>query len=266
MVTAAEVPGINRLGKTQFDQPILADVKLRTHLDAVALVAAEDEEAAQDAARKIDLEVDPLPAVFTVDEALAPGASLVHEDCPGNELKHIELSKGDVSEGFKQADLELEQEYETPAIEHAYFEPDNGLMEPHADGTYTLWVGCHSVYTERTIAATTLHVPEDNILVIQPYTGGSFGGKDDGLLTAYLSLLAHSSRRPVRITLTRQEEFVAHTKRHPQWIHLRMGLRKDGTITAVQFKIRTDTGAYAHWGEGIFHICIDRRLRTVQSA
>ncbi len=113
-------------------------------------------------------------------------------------------------------------------------------------------MGCHSVYTEQQIAAQVLKIPEARVTVIQPYTGGSFGGKDDGLLTAYLALLAHFSGRPVRIAFDRKELFITHTKRHPQWITIRMGFRRDGTITAAHYQIRTDSGAYAHWAEGIF--------------
>jgi CO/xanthine dehydrogenase Mo-binding subunit len=154
--------------------------------------------------------------------------------------------------GFQEAELVLEDFYQTPAIEHCYFELDNGLISLDPSNAYTLWIGCHSVYAERMIVAETLNIPAEKIVVIQPYTGGSFGGKDDGLLTAYLSLLAYWSKRPVAIGFSRHEEFIAHTKRHPQWIQVRMGFRKDGTITAAQFNIKTDTGAYAHWGEGIF--------------
>lgn len=252
VVTARDIPGINRLGKTRFDQPILADDKVRSYLDAVVLIAAEDEQAAREAESKIVWDFEPLPAVFSIDEALALGAPLVHEDCPRNILKEISLSKGDIAQGFQKAELVIEDSYQTPAIEHCYFELDNGLISPHPSGVYTLWIGCHSVHSERLIVAATLDISEDRVVVIQPFTGGSFGGKDDGLLTGYLSLLAHYSQRPVRINLSRHEEFIAHTKRHPQWIQVRMGLRKDGTITAVQFNIKTDTGAYAHWAEGIF--------------
>ncbi len=252
VVTAKDVPGINRLGKTRFDQPILSDHKVRSYLDAVVLIAADTEEAAKEAEGKVIWEFEPLPALFSMEEALAPDAPLIHDDCPQNILKKIDLEKGDIQTGFKEAELVIEETYQTPAIEHCYFELDTGLISPEASGLYTLWVGCHSVYTERMIVAHTLNIPEEKIVVIQPYTGGSFGGKDDGLLTGYLSLLAYYSQKPVRISFSRQEEFIAHTKRHPQWINLRMGLKKDGTITAVQFEIKTDTGAYAHWAEGIF--------------
>jgi len=252
VITANDIPGINRLGKTRFDQPILANDKVRTYLDSIVLIAAEDENAARQAEEKIKWEFEPLPAAFSIAEATQPGAALVHDDCPGNILKEINLAKGDISLGFSDSDLIFEESYRTPAIEHSYFEMDTGLIKKDQSGMYTLWVGCHSVYSERMIAANTLDIDEEQFVVIQPYTGGSFGGKDDGLLTAYLSLLAYHSQRPVRISFSRHEEFIAHTKRHPQWIKVKMGLRKDGTITAVKFDIQTDTGAYAHWGEGIF--------------
>jgi CO/xanthine dehydrogenase Mo-binding subunit len=252
VVTARDVPGINRLGKTRFDQPILADDKVRCYLDAVALIAAENEEAAMEAESKIKLDLEPLPAVFSMEEATASGAPLVHDDCPGNLLKEIHLAKGDIASGFREADLVIEDDCQTPAIEHSYFEMDNGLIAPGEDGSYTLWIGCHSTHSEKMIVAHTLDIPEEKVLVIQPYTGGSFGGKDDGLFSAFLGLLAHHSGQAVRLDIGRQEEFIAHTKRHPQWIHVKMGLRADGSITAVQFEIKTDTGAYAHWGEGIF--------------
>jgi CO/xanthine dehydrogenase Mo-binding subunit len=252
VVTARDIPGLNRLGKTRFDQPILADDKVRSFLDAVVLIAAQDAQAALEAESKIKWEFAPLPAVFSIAEALAPGAPLVHDDCPGNLLKEIRLAKGEVAQGFQDADFIHEAAYQTPAIEHCYFEMDNGLILPEPSDRYTEWIGCHSVHSERQIVAQTLDIPEENVLVIQPYTGGSFGGKDDGLLSGYLALLAYHSQKPVRISFSRPEEFIAHTKRHPQWINLKMGLRKDGTITAVEFEIKTDTGAYAHWAEGIF--------------
>jgi CO/xanthine dehydrogenase Mo-binding subunit len=252
VITAKDIPGVNRIGKTRQDMPILSDDKVRSYLDAVALIAAVDEDAAREAESKIKCEFDPLQPLFSIEEATAPGAPLIHEDCPQNILKQINLSKGDVEIGFLEAEIVFENSYKTPAIEHCYLELDNGLISTDPSGTYVIWVGCHSVYTEKLVASAVLGVPEEKVVVIQPYTGGSFGGKDDGLLTAYLSLLAYHSQKPVRINFTRAEEFIAHTKRHPQWINLRMGLRKDGTITAVQFDIKTDTGAYAHWAEGIF--------------
>lgn len=251
VVTAADIPGCNRLGKTRIDQPILADDKVRSVQDAIVLIAAESKEAALRAEAALILDLEPLPGVFSIEEALAPGAPAVHDDRPGNVLKTIHLQHGDLEQGFRQSDVIIDDSYQTPAIEHAYFEADNGVIEPQGDG-YVIWIGCHSVYSEQQIASAVLNLPEDRITVIQPYTGGSFGGKDDGLLTGYLALLAHFAKRPVRISFSRRELFVSHTKRHPQWVHIRMGLTRDGRITAAKYQIQTDTGAYAHWGEGIF--------------
>lgn len=251
VVIASDIPGINRLGKTRFDQPILAEDKVRSVQDAIVLIAAENKQAALQAEAALNLDLEPLPGVFSIDEALASGAPVIHDDRPGNILKTIQLNHGDVEEGFRRADLLIEDCYQTPSIEHSYFEPDNGVIQPHKDG-YILWIGCHSVYSEQQITATTLNISEDKVTVIQPYTGGSFGGKDDGLLTGYLALLGYYAKRPVRISFSRHDLFISHTKRHPQWIQIRMGLRKDGQITAAEIRIQADTGAYAHWGEGIF--------------
>jgi len=251
LVTAKEIPGNNRLGKTRFDQPVLAEEKVRSVQDAIVLIAAESKKAALAAESAIKIDFEPLPGIFSIDEALAPGAPSIHDDRPENILKTIHLSFGNIDEGFQRADIIIEDCYQTPAIEHSYLEPDNGVIQPRDDG-FVLWIGCHNVYSEQQIAASILDIPIEKVTVIQPYTGGSFGGKDDGLLTAYLALLAYYSKRPVRISFSRQELFVSHTKRHPQWVQIRMGFSKDGYITAATFNIQADTGAYAHWGEAIF--------------
>lgn len=252
VVTSKDIPGKNRLGKTRFDQPILADEKVRSYQDAVALIAAVDRETALEAASKLRMEFDVLPTVFSLDEALQVGAPDVHADRPDNRLREIHLEKGSIEQGFTQSDLIIEETYETPSIEHCYFEPDNGIILPKEDGQYILWIGCHSTYTEQQIVSDVLNIPKQQVMVIQPYTGGSFGGKDDGLLTGYLALLAYYSKKPVRISFSRQELFISHTKRHPQKISLKMGFTKDGHILAARYRIQTDTGAYAHWAEGIF--------------
>jgi CO/xanthine dehydrogenase Mo-binding subunit len=250
VLTAEDVPGLNRLGKTVFDQPILAPAKARTVLDALVLIAAETPKITQEAIAAVEMELEPLPAVFSVEDALRPGAPQVHDE--GNLLRTYHLERGSITEGFRQADLILEDTYHAPAIEHAYLEPDAGAACPTPDGGMKIWVGCHSVFTEQQIAAQVLGIAEEKVEVVQPSMGGSFGGKDDGLLTAYLALLAYHTQRPVRMVFSRRELFRSHTKRHPQKIILRMGAKRNGEITAAAYQIQADTGAYAHWGEGIF--------------
>jgi CO/xanthine dehydrogenase Mo-binding subunit len=250
VITAQDIPGLNKLGKTVFDQPILAKEKARTVMDALVLIAAETPNIAAQAAEAVELELEPLPAVFSVAEALKEGAPKVHEK--GNLLRSYHLERGDVAKGFQQADVILEKIYQSPAIEHSYLEPDAGVAIPVDEGGYKLWIGCHSVFSEQQIASLTINIPEDKIEVIQTHTGGSFGGKDDGLLTAFLSLLVYHTRKPVRMVMNRRELFRSHTKRAAQKIYVRMGAKSDGEITAAAYQIETDTGAYAHWAEGIF--------------
>jgi CO/xanthine dehydrogenase Mo-binding subunit len=250
ILTSEDIPGVNRVGKTVLDQPVLASDKARTMLDALVLIAAETLEIAKQAAAAIELDLEPLPAVFSVEEALKAGAPQVHET--GNLLRSYHLERGNLAKGFREADFILEDTYETPSIEHAYLEPDAGAACPTSNGGVKIWVGCHSVFTEQQIVGKVLDIPEEKIEVVQPSMGGSFGGKDDGLLTAYLALLAFFAQRPVRMVFTRRELFYSHTKRHPQKIAVRMGAKRNGEITAASYRIQTDTGAYAHWGEGVF--------------
>jgi CO/xanthine dehydrogenase Mo-binding subunit len=250
VLTSEDIPGLNRVGKTIFDQPVLASGKARTVLDGLVLIAAETPKIAQEALSAVDLTLEPLPAVFSVEEAIDPGAPKVHET--GNLLRTYHLERGSIEDGFQQADFILEDTYQTPAIEHAYMEPDAGAARPTPDEGVKIWVGCHSVFEEQKIAAQVLNIAEEQVEVVQPSMGGSFGGKDDGLLTAYLALLAFHTQRPVHMTFSRRELFLSHTKRHPQRINLRMGAKHNGEITAAAYQIETDTGAYAHWGEEIF--------------
>jgi CO/xanthine dehydrogenase Mo-binding subunit len=250
VLTYEDIPGLNRVGKTVYDQPILASLKARTILDALVLIAAETPEIAKEAVAAVELDLEPIPAVFDIEEALKPGAPLVHET--GNLLRTYHLERGNIIEGFKKADYILEDRYETPVIEHAYLEPDAGVACPTSNGGVKIWVGCHSVFTEQEIAGRVLNLDQEKIEVVLPSMGGSFGGKDDGLLTAYLALLAFYTQQPVRMVFSRRELFYSHTKRHPQKIHVRMGTNRSGEIMAASYIIETDTGAYAHWAEGVF--------------
>lgn len=253
VITAEDIPGLNVVSRQVLDQPILAHDKVRSILDALALVAADTPREAQAAASLIDIELEPLPAVFTAEEALAPGAPHVHHG--GNLLNEYHLSHGDIAAGFAQSDIIVEETYTLPAIEHSYLEPAAGAAEPMYNGGVRIWYGCNSVYVERSIVAKMLDFPDEKVEIIHPYTGGVFGGRNEGLLPSFLALLTLKSGRPVRIALSRQEQFTATTKRHPQKITVRTGATRDGQLTAAAYQIISDTGAYAHWGPSILLFC-----------
>jgi CO/xanthine dehydrogenase Mo-binding subunit len=253
VVTAEDIPGINIVSRQVLDQPILAHDRVLTTLDALALVAADTLQEAQTAMRLINVDLEPLPAVFTPEEALRPGAPKVHES--GNLLNEYHLFRGDIQLGFSQADVIVEGSYTLQSIDHSYLEPVAGAAEPLENGGVRIWYGCNSVYVERAIVAKALGLPIEKVEIIHPYTGGVFGGRNEGVVPSFLALLALKSGRPVRMAFSRQELFTGAAKRHPQEIKVRTGATLDGHLTAAAYEIVSETGAYAHWGPSILLFC-----------
>lgn len=253
VVTAKDIPGVNIVTRQVLDQPILAYDKVRTTQDALALVAADTLQQAKAAANLIEVDMEPLPAVFTAEEALAPGAPLVHDR--SNLLNEYHLSRGDIDVGFAQADVIVEGSYTLGSIDHSYLEPVVGVAEPLENGGVRIWYGCNSVYVERAIVAKAMDLSMEKVEIIHPYTGGVFGGRNEGLVPTFLALLALKSGKPVKINFSREELFTAAAKRHPQDIKVKTGATWDGRITAASYEIVSETGAYAHWGPSILLFC-----------
>jgi len=249
VLTAQDIQGVNAVGKILTDQEILASTRARTVMDALALVAAESGEIADAALEAIDLDLTPLPAVFDPSEALKPDALPLHAG--GNLLQEFKIVYGDAEAAMTEADIVIENEYYYPWIEHAFLETESALAAPNADGSITIWMGCHNIYGERAQLALTFGWPEERFRVILAPAGGSFGGKDDNILSTWCALLAHRTNRPVRIVFKRDESMRGHSKRHSQMINYRLGARQDGLLMAAQVEILSDTGAYAHWGPNI---------------
>lgn len=245
VLTAADVPGARTHGTVRADWPTLCWDKVRYTGDALALVAAESEAIAAQALSLIEVDYEPLPGVFSPQEALAPGAPLVHEDTPGNLLKHIKVRKGDVAAGFAQADIVVEQEYHTPSVEHAYLEPEAGVAVPEPDGRVTVYVGSQIPFEDRRQVAEALAVPEEQVRIVQTAVGGAFGGKEDITVQVPTALLARATGRPVKLVFSREESIRVHPKRHATTIYLKVGATRDGILTAVEATIWGDAGAYA---------------------
>ena len=249
VLTAQDIPGENRVGKTRPDQEFLVTERARTVLDALAIVAAETEEAADAALEAIEVDLTPLPAVFDPREALAPGAPQLYPD--GNLLLDFEIVHGDAALAMANADIIVENAYSYPWIEHAFIETESLLAAPDKEGMITIWMGVHNIYGERDILASAFGWPKERFRIILVPAGGSFGGKDDNVLPTWAALLAHRTGRPVRFVLSRADSIRGHSKRHGQQIKHRLGARADGTLIAAQVEILADTGAYAHWGANI---------------
>jgi xanthine dehydrogenase molybdenum-binding subunit len=248
VLTAADIPGRVNHGLVIHDWPALVGVgeSVRYVGDAVAIVAAETEEIAQQAINLIKVDYEELPAVTDPVEAKKEDAPLVHED--GNLLKHIKVDKGDIAAGFEQADLIVEDIYTMPTYEHAFMEPECSIARMTEDGRIELWVGSQIPYADREQVAAALDLPEKMVRVRSPLTGGGFGGKEDIAGQIHAALLAKATGKPVKILYSRHESLLVHPKRHATRIKVTLGLKNDGRITAAQTELYGDTGAYASLG------------------
>lgn len=251
VMTARDLPGINRFGLAILDQPVLAEDKVRMMGDSVAFVAAESEELCEDAIRAIRVEYEPLPAVFTVEDALKDGAPLVHEDVPGNILQHTMVRKGDMTGIWEKCAYIVENDYSTQRVDHAYIEPEAAVAYLDINGVMNVLNSTQYPFRDRKQLAPILNMPVNMVHVQQQITGGGFGGKDDLNAEIPASLLALKTGRPVRVVWSRKESMISSTKRHPMFVHIKTGCDENGKLLAVEGTIHSDKGAYCSIGHFI---------------
>jgi CO/xanthine dehydrogenase Mo-binding subunit/aerobic-type carbon monoxide dehydrogenase small subunit (CoxS/CutS family) len=251
VITSTDVPGEDGFGVFVNDQPIMARGKVRYVGEAVAAVAAENPLIAKRALSAIDVVYEALPAIFDPDQAMHPGAPMLHDYAPDNVTKHIPIRVGDVDKGFAESDLVVEETYSTQAIEHAYLEPEAGLAYVDHDGVVTIVSPDQNVTHHRHMLARIIAKPISKVRFIMSPVGGGFGGKEDMIYQGMLALLAMKAQRPVRLVFTREESIISTAKRHPSRTVLSMGLMRDGRIRALQMKMICDGGAYGLSTEGV---------------
>ncbi|MFG1321102.1 molybdopterin-dependent oxidoreductase [Xanthobacter autotrophicus] len=251
IVTAADVPGKDGFGVFVRDQPVMARGKVRYVGEAIAAVAAEDLVTATRALAKIKVAYEILPGVFDPDAALMPGAPVLHDYAADNLVKHIPIRKGDVEAGFAAADVIIEECFETQQVEHAYLEPEAGLAYVDPDGVVTVHSPSQNITHHRHMLSDILALPINKVRMIMSPVGGGFGGKEDMIYQGMLALLAMKTGQPVRLVFTREESVSTTAKRHPARISYRMGLARDGRITASEIRAVYDGGAYGMSTEGV---------------
>ena len=251
VITCADVPGEDGFGVFVNDQPVMARGKVRYVGEGVAAVAAEDALTARRALAKIKVVYEQLPAVFDPDDAMRPGAPVLHDYAPDNITKHIPIRVGDIAKGFAESDLVVEQAYSTQAVEHAYLEPEAGLAYVDHDGVVTIVSPDQNITHHRHMLARIIAKPINKVRFIMSPVGGGFGGKEDMIFQGMLALMTMKTRRPVRYVYTREESIISTAKRHPSRTTLKMGLTRDGRIRAVEFRMVCDGGAYGLSTEGV---------------
>lgn len=259
VICARDVPA-RRYGYAIEDEYIFAIDKVVYVGQPVAAVAAVDEETAEEALSLIDVDYDELPAVFDAEEAIRDGAPLVHEvdkynarsvylaswhPVPGTNIIHqASNQRGDVEAALKKADLVFEDTFRASQIHHSYMEPHATLVAV-LGGTITVWTCSQEVFELRTVMAGLFGVPESKMRVICTKVGGGFGGKIEPRLEPITIALAMKSGKPVKIVMTRTDEFTAAAGSTPALVKLKTGVMKDGTLVARDISFLWNTGAHA---------------------
>jgi len=251
ILTAADLKHAHNHGLVVNDWPILVGINERVRYvgDAVAIVAADSKEIADEAIAAIQVEYDMLPVIDNPVLARQPGVTQLHET--GNLLKHIKVRKGDVEVGFAASDLVIEHTFHTAMTDHAFIEPECSIARLNEEGRMEIYVGSQIPYSDRKQVAAAIGFSENQVRIIGMLIGGGFGGKEDIMGQIHAAMLALETGHPVKILFDRHESLLVHPKRHATQIHVKIGAKRDGRLVAVQTELYGDTGAYASLGEKV---------------
>lgn len=246
VITAEDIPGAKYgIFRSRRDEMGI-NRKARFIGDPVAAVAAVDEDTALEALELLKVDYEVLPAVFDPEEAMTEGAPLIHDEYEKNIVAYRAYDFGDIEAGFKESDYIREDRFSSQGISHGVIEPRAVLAQYDLSGKITLWASTQAPYIVRRDLSVILNIPQSNIRVIKPHVGSGFGGKVElSSCQVAASLLSMKTGRPVEICLTREEELSATRIRTPMTVHIKTGVKKDGTLVAQYVKCISDGGAYA---------------------
>jgi xanthine dehydrogenase molybdenum-binding subunit len=286
VVTSAELPdraASARLGEMgdvnlrHMSNNVLARDKVLYVGHAVAAVAATSPHVAAEALRLIEVEYEPLPPALEVRAAMEADAPLLHEDLytdtggeksskPSNAAAHLIFEEGDVEKGFAQADLVVEREFRTATVHQGYIETHNATAEWRADGYLTIWCSTQGAFPARTQVAQILDHPISQIKVVPAEIGGGFGGKISVYLEPVAALLSRKTGRPVKVLMDRAEVLLGTGPTPASHMRVKIGVTKDGRITAARADIAFDAGAFpgSPVGAGCMTVFAPYRLENVR--
>ena len=251
VLTAGDIPAERNHGLVIFDWPVLVGIGERVRYvgDALAIVAAETQEIAEQASALIEAEFDLQPVITNPVQARQEGVPQLHEK--GNLLKHIKVRKGDMEQGFAESDVILEHTFHTAITDHAFLEPECSIGVPLPDGRMEIYVGSQIPYQDRTQVARVMGWPEERIRIVGQLMGGGFGGKEDVMGQIHVAMVANVTQRPVKLLFDRHESLLVHPKRHATQIRVKLGAKNNGCLVAMETELYGDTGAYASLGEKV---------------
>lgn len=240
VATADDVPGKRRYGLLRDDWPGFVAVGEEVSYvgDIVAAIAAVDEATAREAARLVEVEYEPLPPILEPENAQRI-------------LSQTRIKRGDVDAALAASAHVVRGTWRTQRIEHLFLEPESAMAEPLEGGRLRLFSSGQGIFDDRRQVAAFLGMAEEDLLVEQLSSGGAFGGKEDLSIQAHAALLAFMTKRPVKVTLNREESIRIHPKRHPMTLDYTAGCDAEGRLTAVRARILGDSGAYASVGDKV---------------
>ena len=258
VATGAEFP--YRLGIYVGDRDVLAIDKVRWVGHPVAAVVAETLEAAEQAIDQVEVEYDPLPTVFTPTESLRPGAPIIHEKMseyrvspafkpiPGtNVANQFKLVRGDAERGLQESSLIVEGEFDIPHVSHGFMELQSIVADFKKDGTVEVWTSTQSPFSTRYLMALSLGIPINRVVIKAPLCGGGFGGKVGVGWEPLVALLSKKVGRPVKLILSRKEQFCSAPVREGFHASVKAGFKKDGKLFAYKARFVMDAGGYADY-------------------
>jgi len=243
IVRASDIPGQNHIALILNDQPCLADSIVNHPEEPVLLLAHPDRYLLEDARRAVEVETEPLPAVFNLDESLRRNVIIWGED---NIFKQYRVEKGDVDSAWDRAHLIVEGEYHTGAQEQLYIETNGMIAIASPERGVAVWGSMQCPYYIHKALKAVFDLTDEQVRVIQTETGGGFGGKEEypSMIAAHAALLAWKSGKPVKVVYDRAEDMTATTKRHPSRTRHRTAVSKDGKLLAMEIDFVIDGGAY----------------------
>jgi CO/xanthine dehydrogenase Mo-binding subunit len=243
IVTAEDIPSKNCVALLIEDQPALAAEIVNHPEEPVVLLAHPDKYLLEEARRAVRIDVEPSPALFTIEDSLARKQVIWGQD---NIFKSFQVEKGNVDSVWTTADFVVEGEYETGAQEQLYIEPQGVIAQGNPADGVTVWGSLQCPYYVHKALVRLFGLPKDRIRVVQAETGGGFGGKEEypSMIACHAALLAWKSGKPVKMIYDRAEDMVATTKRHPSRTRHRTAVTRDGKLLAMDIDFTIDGGAY----------------------
>jgi CO/xanthine dehydrogenase Mo-binding subunit len=244
VATARDIPHSNVVTLIEKDQPLLAENEVKHVTEPIVLIAHSDRHLVQKAVGLVEVDVEPLPAVLDIDEALE-AKTIVYG--PNNVMKEFLLEEGDPAKAFPSCDVVVEHEYETAAQEQLYIEPQGVTATADPTNGVTVQGSMQCPYYVHKALVPIFGLPKEKVRVIQTETGGAFGGKEEypNILAGHAALLSwKAGGRPVKMVYDRLEDLAATTKRHPSRTRIKAGFQKDGTLVALDVDFKVNGGAY----------------------